>query len=99
MVNKIVNQVCKMKHLQIFKQDGIEVIPVGSEEEADYLSEQYGMRNVVYDIGGGLTNLQRSLEAGVANHGKYRNLGSPYEKECMLRRGIGIRLCKGSLQE
>ena len=34
-VSKIVNQVCKIKHLHVFKQDGMEIIPVESEEEAE----------------------------------------------------------------
>jgi hypothetical protein len=37
-VSKIVNQACKVKHLQMFKQDGMEIIPVESKEEADCLS-------------------------------------------------------------
>jgi hypothetical protein len=56
-VSKIVNQVCKMRHLHSFKEDGMEVIPVESKEEGDYLSENYGILNIVYDIKGSLTKL------------------------------------------
>jgi hypothetical protein len=58
------NQVCKMKHLQSFKEDGMNIILVKNEEEADYLSKEYGIMKVVYDISGSLTKLQISLEAG-----------------------------------
>ncbi|KAH0562443.1 hypothetical protein GP486_002868 [Trichoglossum hirsutum] len=39
-MSKIVNQVCKMQHLQSFEEGRIEIIPVENEEEGDYLSER-----------------------------------------------------------
>jgi hypothetical protein len=98
-VSKIVNQVCKMKHLQSFKDDGMEIIPVDNEEEANYLRGEYGIRNGVYDIRGSLTKLQGSLEAGAGQQGKYRELSDRSEKECELGWGIKMRLCKIGVHE
>ena len=71
----------------------MEIIPVEREEEAHYLSRRYGIGNVVYDIGGSLTKLQSSLEAGTRNQGGCRELRQS-ERECELKWGIKIRLCK-----
>jgi hypothetical protein len=40
------------------------IILVKNEEEANYLSKEYGIMKVVYDISGSLTKLQISLEVG-----------------------------------
>ena len=93
------NQAGKIKHLQAFKQDRMEVVPVESKEEADYLSEGFGMSNVIYDVGGSLTKLQGSLDAGAGKQGRYRELSGPSEKSWVLRWDIKIRLCKLGLQE
>jgi hypothetical protein len=74
-----------MKHLQSFKDNGMEIIPVNNEEEANYLKEEYGIRNGVYDIKNSLTKLQSSLKAGAGQQGKYRELNDRSEKECELR--------------
>jgi hypothetical protein len=70
-----------MRHLHSFKEDGMEVIPVESKEEGDYLSENYGIRNIVYDIKGSLTKLQGSLEAGQGQLDRIHELSSLSEKE------------------
>jgi hypothetical protein len=53
-----------MKHLQSFKKDGINIILVKNEEEANYLFKEYRIMKVVYDISSSLTKLQISLKAG-----------------------------------
>ena len=83
-VAKIMNQVCKMKHLQSFKEDGMEINPVKNEEEADYLSKKYGITKGVYDIGGSLTKLQISLEAGAEQQQRYGERSGLSKKECEL---------------
>jgi hypothetical protein len=40
------------------------IILVKNEEEADYLSKEYGIMKVVYDINNSLTKLQISLKIG-----------------------------------
>lgn len=94
MVSKIVNQVCKIRHLQSFKEDGKEVIPVENEEEASYLSENYGIWDGIYDVKGSLTKLQDALDAGRGQQDRFRELGSLSEKECELGWGIKMRLCE-----
>jgi hypothetical protein len=41
-MRNIVNQVCKIRHLQSFKGNGMDIVPVENEEEANYLSENMG---------------------------------------------------------
>jgi hypothetical protein len=58
------NQVYKMKHLQSFKKDGMNIILVKNKEKANYLSKEYRIMKVVYNISGSLIKLQISLKAG-----------------------------------
>ena len=98
-MGKIVKQACKIKHLQMFKQDGMEIVPVDSKDEADYVSKSYGTAKVVYDIGGGLTKLQESLAAGPGSHAGNHDFGGSPKREYELRWGVKIRLLQGRSSE
>jgi hypothetical protein len=77
----------------------MDIIPVENEEEANYLSEKYGVRNSVYDIKGTLTKLQGSLEAGQGQRDRSCEPGRLSEKECELGWGIKMRLCRVNVHE
>jgi hypothetical protein len=62
----------------------MDIILVKNEEEADYLSKEYGIMKVVYDIGGSLTKLQISLEAGAEQQQRYDERSGLSKKECEL---------------
>lgn len=80
-----------MKHIQMFKQEGKEIVPVESEEEGEYLSRVCGPSNVIYDVGGNLTKLQDSLVKGLSGYDK-DEIDESFEKKSELKWGITLRL-------
>jgi hypothetical protein len=61
------------------------IILIKNEEEADYLSKEYEIMKVVYDIGGSLTKLQISLKAGAEQQQRYNKCSDLSKKECELK--------------
>lgn len=67
------------------------IIPVASEEQAEYLSERCGDGSSVWDIGGSLTELQHQLEFG--DEKNLSEFQGPLDLESDIGNGIKIRLC------
>ncbi|KAH8700022.1 hypothetical protein GQ44DRAFT_778953 [Phaeosphaeriaceae sp. PMI808] len=98
-VGRIVSQVYMMKQLQSLKQNGKDIVPIERKEDGHYLSRVYGGRHVFYDVGGSLTQLQHSMEAGPGHQGRYDESGDRPAKECGLKWGVNIRIRKLALRE
>jgi hypothetical protein len=92
-VHKDVGRSAAMHSLQLFKEHGMEIIPVASEEQVEYLAERCEGHNFVWDIGGGLTELKDELKSGARDQRKYYEFEGPLDLKSDLGKGIKIRLC------
>jgi len=92
-VHKAVGRSVGIITLRLLNESGTEIIPVASEEQADYLRERYEGRNVIWDIGGGLTTLKDELESEAGVPGRDDEFMGPFDLTADIGGGIMLRLC------